>query len=270
MYLIRTLGNSITAFFRNECFYLAASIAYFLIVSLVPLGLLLVALFGYMLGGNQELYDFLLSKLVGFFPTVTSGIAGELSNLITYNKGISFITFFIYSFLALQLFYSVERAMDVIFKVPKKRHFLLSLFWTMFIVTLVIIFWVISFTVSSVAGFFYDHPVNIFGVQVGYRAAILLKYVAPFVLILLTFTTVFKIVPHVKVYTRHAFAGAMLVTVLWELAKHLFTWVVSNIGYIGTIYGSLTTFILFLLWMYYLSCIFLLGGQFVNNLSNKK
>ena len=269
MYLIKTLGRSVTSFFRNECFYLAASIAYFLIVSLVPLSLLLVALFGYVLGGNQELYNFLLAKLVGFFPAVTSGITGELSNLITY-KGISLITFFIYGFLALQLFYSIERAMDVIFHVPKKRHFLLSLFWTIFIVTLVILFWVMSFTVSSVAGFFYDHPMNVLGMQLGYRAAILLKYVAPFVMILLTFTTVFKIVPHVKVHARDAFAGALLVTVLLELAKHLFTFVVKNIGYIGTIYGSLTTFILFLLWMYYVSCIFLLGGQFVNNLSNKE
>lgn len=270
MYLIRTLGSSVTAFFRNECFYLAASIAYFLIVSLVPLGLLLVALFGYMLGGNQELYSFLLSKLAGFFPAVTSGITDELGNLITYKQGISLITFFIYSFLALQLFYSIERAMDLIFSVPKKRHFLLSLFWAVFIVTLVIVFWVISFTVSTAAGFFYDHPMSMMGIELGYNAAILLKYVAPFVLVLLTFTTVFKIVPHVKVHTRHAFAGAMLVTVLWELAKHLFTLVVKNIGYIGTIYGSLTTFILFLLWMYYLSCIFLLGGQFVNNLSRKE
>ena len=266
MYLIRTLGSSVTSFFRNECLNLAASIAYFLIVSLVPLSLLLVTLFGYMLGGNQELYNFLLSKLVDFFPAVTSGITDELSNLITY-KGISFVTFFIYSFLALQLFYSIERAMDVIFKVPKKRHFLLSFLWTILIVTLVIFFWVISFTVSSLAGFFYEHPMNVWGMQFGYRAAILLKYVAPFVLVLLTFTTVFKIVPHVKVHTRHAFAGAMLVTVLWELAKHLFTFAVRNLTYIGTIYGSLTTFILFLLWMYYVSCIFLLGGQFVNNLS---
>ena len=270
MYLLKTLGNSITSFFRNECFYMAASIAYFLIVSLVPLSLLLVALFGYVLGGNQELYNFLLTKLVGFFPAVTSGITGELSNLITFNKGISVITFFIYGFLALQLFYSIERSMDVIFKVPKKRHFLLSFLWTILIVTLVIVFWVISFTVSSVAGFFYEHPINVWGMQLGYRAAMLLKYVAPFVVVLLTFTTVFKIVPHVKVHTKHALAGAMLVTVLGELAKHLFTFVVKNIGYIGTIYGSLTTFILFLLWMYYLSCIFLLGGQFVNNLSQKE
>ncbi len=268
MYLIKSLGNSLTSFFRNECFYLAASIAYFLIVSLVPLSLLIVALFGHLLGGNQELYRYLLSRLINFFPAVTSGITNELRNLITY-KGISMITFFIYGFLALQLFYSVEHAMNVIFKVPKKRHFLLSLFWTIFIVTLVIIFWLLSFTVSSIAGVFRQHPMNVFGIQIGYRAAILLKYVAPFVLVLLTFTTVYKIVPRVKVSLRDAFSGALLVTVLWELAKHFFTWSVKNIAFIGTIYGSLTTFILFLLWMYYLSCLFLLGGEFVNNISRK-
>jgi membrane protein len=154
--------------------------------------------------------------------------------------------------------------MDVIFKVPKRRHFLLSLLWTILIVTLVIIFWVMSFTVSSLADVFRAYSINIFGVAVSESAAIFLKYVAPFVLILLTVTTVYKIVPHVRISTRYAFAGALLVTVLWEAAKHIFTLLVSNVSYIGTIYGSLTTFILFLLWMYYLSCIFLLGGEFVN------
>lgn len=269
MIFFRHIANSVTSFFRDECFYLAASIAYFLIVSLVPLSLLMVAMFGYILGGNQELYHYLLSKLINFFPSVTSGITNEIKNLITY-KGISYITFFIYGFLALQLFYSVEHSMNVIFKVPKKRHFLLSLFWTICIVTLVIFFWLISFTVSSLAGVFSQHPMDFMGVAVSYKAGILMRYVAPFVLVLLTFTTVFKIVPHVKVHTKDAFAGAMLVTVLWELAKHLFTWTVKNLAYIGTIYGSLTTFILFLLWMYYLSCIFLLGAEFVNSLSRRE
>jgi YihY family inner membrane protein len=233
----------------------------------VPLGLLVVALFGHMLGANQELYDFLLSKLINFFPSVTSGITNELRNVITY-KGISFITFIIYSFFALQLFYSIERAMDVIFNVPKKRHFLFSLLWTILIVTLVIVFWFLSFTVSSVAGLIFKFP-DIFAIGLKYKAVFLIRFVAPFVVVLLTFTAVYKIVPHVRVHIRHAFAGAMLLTVCWELAKHLFTWFVTNLAYVGTIYGSLTTFILFLLWMYYLSCIFLLGGEFVKSLSRR-
>lgn len=268
MGIFKVLGRGITDFFRDDCFYLSASIAYFLIVSLVPLGLFIIALFGYVLGGDQELFSFLQSKLINFFPAVTAGITNELRKLITY-KGISIITFFIYGFLALQLFYSVEHAMDVIFKVPKKRHFLLSLFWAVNIVTLIILFWLFSFAVSSFAVIIRQHPVNIFGIQLDTKVAILVKYVAPFVLVLLTFTAVYTIVPHVKVSLRNAFAGAMLVTVLSEFAKHVFTWLVRNISYIGTIYGSLTTFILFLLWMYYLSCIFLLGGELVNSLRKK-
>jgi hypothetical protein len=125
MYLIRSLGSSVSSFFRDECHHLAASMTYFLILSIVPLGLLLVSLFGHILGENQELYRYLLSKVTTFFPDVTSGITDEMKKLITY-KGISIITFFIYGFFALQLFYSAEHAMDVIFRVPKKRHFLFS------------------------------------------------------------------------------------------------------------------------------------------------
>ncbi len=253
MRFIKVFGKSITAFFRDDCFYLAASIAYFLILSMVPLSLLIIALYGHIMGESEEVYRF------------TSGITNELRNVITF-KGISWITIFIYGFLSIQLFSSLERAMDVIFKAPKKRHFLLFLLWTIIIVTLVIIFLFLSFTLSSFAGTFKG---NILGIEIGYKAGIFLKYIAPFLLVLSTFTAIYKIVPKGKISLRDAFAGALLVTVLWEFAKHLFTWVVKNVSYIGAIYGSLTTFILFLLWTYYIACIFLLGGEFVKNFSGK-
>lgn len=268
MYFLRSLGRSIPAFVKDECFYLAASISYFLIVSLVPLSLLVVTLFGYLLGRNEDIYNFALSRLINFFPSVTSGITNELKKIITY-KGISMVTFFIYGFLSLQLFYSMEHALNVIFKVPQKRHFLLSIFWTIFMVTLVIIFLILSFIVSSMAGIFRQYSINILGVEIGYKASIFLKYIAPFLLVLSTFAAIYMIVPRVKVSLKHAFSGALLVTGLWELAKHFFTWYVKNVIQFGTIYGSLTTFILFLLWMYYFSCIFLLGGEFVSNLSKE-
>ena len=265
MYLLKIFGKSIKAFFKDDCFYLAASIAYFLILSMVPLSLLIIALYGHIMGVNEEVYQFSLSRLISFFPSVTSGITNELRNVITF-KGISWITIFIYGFLSIQLFSSLERAMDVIFKAPKRRHFLLFLLWTVIIVTLVIIFLFLSFTLSSFAG---TVKGNIFGVEVGFKAAIFLKYIAPFLLVLSTFTAIYKIVPKGKIPLKDAFAGAFLVTFLWEFAKHFFTWVVKNVSYIGAIYGSLTTFILFLLWTYYISCIFLLGGEFVKNLNGK-
>jgi len=268
MNYLKVFGRSLTAFFRDDCFYLAASIAYFLIMSLVPLSLLIISLYGHIIGGNEEIYRFSLSRLISFFPAVTEGITNELKNIITF-RGISWITIIVYGFLSLQLFYSIERAMDVIFKIPRRRHFLLFILGTVLIVTLVIIFLFLSFTVSSLSGAFREYPLNVFGVALGSKAGIFIKYIAPFLLVLATFTAVYKVVPKAKVPVRNAFSGALLVTVLWELAKFAFTWVVRNASYIGAIYGSLTTFILFLMWMYYISCIFLLGGEFVKSLGGK-
>lgn len=268
MHIVKALGRSITGFIRDECFYLAASISFFLIVALVPLSLLIISLFGHLIGYNPEVYQFAVSWLVNTFPSVTSGITNELGNIITF-KGISFITLFIYAFISLQLFYAIEHSMNVIFKVPKRRHFLLSLFWSVCIIMLFITFLLLSFTLSSTAGFFIRNTFSILGVKVGYKAGIFIGYVAPSLLVLATFTAVYLIMPSVEISLRHAFMGSVFVTLLWELAKHFFTWYVKNIIHFGAIYGSLTTFILFLLWVYYMSAIFLLGGEFVNKLNRR-
>lgn len=268
MHLIKSLGRSILTFFQDECFHLAASISFFLILSLVPLSLLIITLFGYLIGENQDIYQFTLSGLVNLFPAVTNGITAELKKIIIY-KGISILMLFVYGLISLQFFYSMEHAINVIFKIPRKRHFLLSIFWSIFIVTLVFIFLLLSFTISSLARIFEEYPLSIIGLEIGYKAGILLKYIAPFILVLMTFMAIYVIIPRIKVSWRNAFTGALFVTVMWELAKYFFTLYVKNIIHIGTIYGSLTTFILFLLWIFYSSCIFLLGAEFVSNLQRR-
>jgi uncharacterized BrkB/YihY/UPF0761 family membrane protein len=184
MRFIKVFGKSITAFFRDDCFYLAASIAYFLILSMVPLSLLIIALYGHIMGESEEVYRFSLSRLISFFPSVTSGITNELENIITF-KGISWITIFIYGFLSIQLFSSLERAMDVIFKAPKRRHFLLFLLWTTQP-------WLSSSCFIGVHS--RVRSGKYFGLEIGYKAAIFLKYIAPFLLVLSTFTAIYKIV----------------------------------------------------------------------------
>ena len=262
------IGKSIAAFFKDECIYLAASISYFSIVSLVPLSLLIITSYGYFLGQNEALYQFTLSGLVNLFPAVTKGITAELKNIITY-KGISLLMLFVYGVLSLQLFYSMEHALNIIFRVPQKRHFLLSIFWSILIVTIVIMLLLISFTASSVVVLAKNYLEYFLGLKTGLKTDILLKYVVPFILVFLTFTVIYVIIPRIRISWGNAFKGAFLVTVMWEAAKYLFTWYVRNVIQSGTIYGSLTTFILFLVWFYYSSCIFLFGAEVVNNLQRK-
>ncbi|MBI4844021.1 MAG: YihY/virulence factor BrkB family protein [Nitrospirae bacterium] len=254
--------RSLKAFIKDDCLYLSASIAYFLIVSLVPLSLLIVSLFGYFLGESPDFFQYAVSRLMSAFPSVTRDVTAELRNLIIY-KGISPLTFLVYCFLSIQLFYSIEDAMNVIFNIPKKRHFFISFFWYVIIVTLVMFFLMTAFVMSSFASIFLNYPMEIFGIAVGLKLAIFLKYIVPYLLVISVFTVIFMIVPKVKVNPKYAFSGALLVTILWDFGKQVFTWYVKNVAHLGMIYGSLTTFIIVLLWGYYSTCIVLLGGEFV-------
>ncbi|UCF87351.1 MAG: YihY/virulence factor BrkB family protein, partial [Nitrospiraceae bacterium] len=123
MYVIKALGRSVVAFLKDQCVYLSASISFFAILAIIPLSLLIITFFGYLIGENQTLYEFALSRLIGLFPTVTEEITTELGNVITY-KGISVFMVCIYSILSIQLFYSLEHAMNIIFRIPKRRQLL--------------------------------------------------------------------------------------------------------------------------------------------------
>ncbi|MBI4699444.1 MAG: YihY/virulence factor BrkB family protein, partial [Nitrospirae bacterium] len=131
------------------------------------------------------------------------------------------------------------------------------------------IFLLFSFTASSVVVLAKNYLAHFLGLKTGLKTDILLRYIMPFILVFLTFTVIYVIIPRIRISWLNAFKGALLVTVMWEAAKYFFTWYVRNVTHLGTIYGSLTTFILFLVWFYYSSCIFLFGAEVVNNLQRK-
>ncbi|MBI5025639.1 MAG: YihY/virulence factor BrkB family protein [Nitrospirae bacterium] len=264
MYWVKVAGKSISAFFKDGCINLAASLSYFFILAIIPLSILVITAIGYFLGQHQDLYLYALAGLINLFPKVTNEITEEFRKVIIF-KGISGVTLILYGLLSFELFSSMENSMNIIFKVSKKRPFVLSLLFSFIVVTLVIVFLLASFGVTTVALLFKKYPIEVFGIKMGYKAGVFLRYVAPFILVLLTFTAVFMIIPRIKVPFRSAFIGAVFTTVLWEVAKHFFTWYVKYVIRLGSIYGSLTTFILVLLWLYYSSCIFLLGAEIVNN-----
>jgi len=55
-----------------------------------------------------------------------------------------------------------------------------------------------------------------------------------------------------------------------EAAKYIFTFYVVKVVRLGAVYGPLSAFIIFLLWVFYSSCIFLIGAETVHNLEARK
>jgi membrane protein len=93
-----------------------------------------------------------------------------------------------------------------------------------------------------------------------------LQKVGTFLLSWLVFTLFFVLVPNRRVRFRDALIGALLSTVLFSLAKAGFVAYVSNTNY-KVIYGALATVPIFLLWLYLVWIVVLLGASLAASLT---
>ncbi len=266
---VKIISKSFIDFFRDNGVMLAGSISYFAMMTIVPFCLFLITLLGYILGKYHGFYDYFSHRLIEFFPEITSGIIKELNKLISY-KAIGTLSLLLYGFLSIQVFASLENALNIIFKVKKKRSFFLSLIFSIIMITFIIITIFISFTATSLIPLLKNLKHTFPTLRIGLITVFLIKYIVPFTTVLLAVTIMYLFFPKSKVKTKHALSGAIFTTILLEIAKHVFTWYVGSVVKFGTIYGPLSAFIVFLLWVFYSSCIFLIGAEIVHNLNPSK
>ncbi len=269
MRMVRVISRSFLDFFRDNGLMLAGSLSYFTIMALVPLCLFLVTVFGYFLGQYPDFYKFFLAKLTGFFPSVTRDITDDLTKIISY-KGLGKFSLLLYGVLSFQVFASMESALNIIFKVKKRRNFIFSIIVSLVVVTLIIVLLTVSFAAASFIPFLKTLGSDFSIIKIGKITKFLVQFVLPFVLVLFSIMLLYVVVPKTKVALTSALRGAFFATVMLEVAKHAFTWYVINVAQFGKIYGPLTAFVMFLLWMFYSSGIFLIGAEIVHNLGNQK
>lgn len=269
MKYLKIIIRSFIDFFKDGGIMLAGSISYFSMMALVPLCLFLIAVFGHLLGRYYGFYEFLSTRLINFFPTITKGITTELGKLVTF-KGIGTFSFILYGILSLQVFASVENALNKIFEVKKNRSFFWSVILSLTIVTLVILMILVSFVTTSLIPLLKTLRPIFPELRIGVLTGFIIGYVVPFLMVFFTITVMYIFFPKTNVKIRNAFAGSLFATIFLEIAKHVFTWYVGSVIKFGTIYGPLTAFVVFLLWIFYSSCIFLIGAEMVHNLSTRR
>ncbi|MEW6068574.1 MAG: YihY/virulence factor BrkB family protein [Nitrospirota bacterium] len=264
MKYLKIIFKSLLDFLKDGGIILAGSISYFSMTAILPLCLFLVTIFGYIIGQHEGFYKFLSGRLIHFFPEITSEITTQLGKLIAF-KGIGIISLVLYVILSFPVFSSIENALNIIFKVKQKRHFFWSIMLSLVIIALIMFILFVSFTATSFIPILKTLKPVFPELRIGLITGFLIRYIVPFFMVLFTATIMYIFLPKTKVRISHAFTGALFTAIFLEIAKHIFTWYVGNVAQFGTIYGPLSAFIMFLLWVYYSSCVFLIGAEIVYN-----
>lgn len=264
---MKLILRSLVAFYRDDGPLHAGSIAYFFLMSFAPFCLLLIAIFGYFLGDNKEFYEFFATRLMRFFPEATSEISVGLAAIVTYRK-IGILTLIVYAFFSYLLYSSLETAVHVIFQERAKRSRLVSVIMSFVMISLIAGFISVSFAATSAVEILKLAILDKMGLQIGIFTAFLIRFLIPILLVFIVVTTLYKFLPIKRTTLRSAVRGGLFTAIFLEAARHLFTfYVVKTAAQFGSIYGSLSSLVIFLLWIFYAACIFLVGAEMVEMLN---
>jgi membrane protein len=257
--------RSIDAFFKHHCPQLAASISYYALLSIFPAAILMVAIFGVVIGDDEartEVVDFLFESL----PLSEGEGRKDLEKIVdgvtsnTGTLGVVGLLGVLYS--ASALMGAIRNSLAIIGERERQRPPLRAKALDLLLVLGLGILIVLSFAATLVRGFAVDLSKDLgFTGRVIDEALNAFGFLIPFTLSLIAFTVILTVIPYPRPRLRDVWPGVLLAAVGLELAQRGFTLYLENFGNYSAIYGSLGAVITFLVFIYIAAMVFLLGAE---------
>ena len=124
-FFFRMLFGAVSDFRRHGCMSLAASLAFFTLLSFFPLVFILLYVIGFFVSQDRIGDEFLLNFLEGFFPRLGAELANEIKR-VAAEQVVRQVVLLTFAWFGLLVFYEVDYAVNVAFETQRKRHPLLS------------------------------------------------------------------------------------------------------------------------------------------------
>ena len=254
------------AFQANQGLLLAGAVAYYALLSIVPLLILTVIALSHVVD-QAELLQTLGRYLEWLVPGQSQAIVQELASFLAHRELIGWVLLATMLFFSSLAFTVLESAMSVIFHhraSRRRRHFLVSaLIPYGYILCLGFGMLLVTLVAGSLQSMGLER-VDLLGRSWslgGVSGALL--YLLGLAGEIFVLTSVYLVMPVGRLSLRHALLGGVTAALLWELSRHALVWYFATLSQIGTVYGSLTTAIAVLLSLELAATLLLLGAQVI-------
>jgi membrane protein len=254
------------AFRRNQGVMLAGAVAYYTLLSIVPLLILLV--FGLSRAVPQ---DELLATIGRYLDLVVPSAGGAVVSALdafldtgVVMSGILLVTLVVFSSLA---FTALENAFAVIFhhRLPvRHRHWFVSaVIPYCFIAVLGVGLLVVTLVAGALQALatreieWFGRPVTVDAMS----SAIL--YAIGFAGEVLLLASIYFFMPVGRISWRRALTGGLVAGALWELTRHALVWYFASLSQVRLVYGAFATTIAILLSLEIAATVLLLGAQVI-------
>jgi membrane protein len=259
--------QTLKAFRANQGLLLAGAVAYYALLSIVPLLILTVIALSYVID-QAELLVTLGRYLEWLVPGQSKSIVAELTNFLDHREVIGWVLLATMIFFSSLAFTVLENAMSVIFihrVAIRRRHFLVSALipycYILFLGLGVLLVTLVSGSLQAMG----HESVDFLGRHwsLGGVSGVLL-YLLGLGGEIFVLTSVYLVMPVGRLSLRHALIGGLTAALLWEITRHVLVWYFATLSQVGVVYGSLTTAIAVLLSLDLAATLLLLGAQVIS------
>lgn len=258
--------NTLSRFGANQGLLLAGAVAYYALLSLVPLAILSVIALSHWLP-QATVVATLGHYLEWLVPSQSQAVVADIEEFLDHRVAIGSLLLATMLFFSSLAFSVLEKAMAVIFahrKAAQTRHALVSAILPYsFVLLLGLILLAVSI-VSVVLQTMAQENLHLLGRDWSLRglSGILLHGLGLATEIALL-TLFYLILPVGRTRLRHAVVGAATATLIWEGVRRILIWYFTTLSKASIVYGSLTTAVVALFSMEIAATLLLFGAQVI-------
>jgi membrane protein len=253
-------------FKANQGLLLAGAVAYYTLLSIVPLLILLLIVLSHFTD-----VDPLLATLSLYLELVVPGqskaLVDELASFLAHRDVIGPVLLATLIFFSSLAFTVLENSMSVIFfhrVAIRRRRFLVSaLIPYCYILILGLGLLVVTIVSGALQALASEDVLLLGQLRSLGRLSGFLLYAMGVVGEVLVLTSIYMVMPVGRLSWRRALVGGIAAGVLWEITRHALLWYFSGLSQVKTVYGSLATAIFVLLSLEIAATILLVGAQVI-------
>lgn len=241
----------------------AASIAYLAIFSFFPLVLFLVSVLGFVLnqiGSPEEIAKFITDAL----PVSGDLVYNNLVQILNARSISGIIGLVGLIWAASSVFTATSLNINRAWTIAPRRNIFQHRFFALIMIFTLLLFtagWIFSHVMLSLIPnivFPFIGQINIFDTSIWEFIGKWLPWVLGFFILF----GLYYLIPNMKVAIREAFWGAIIASVMINLATRLFTWFIgSGLASFEVIYGSLGAGFALVTWVYLCAAIVIIGAH---------
>lgn len=265
MKVIITLAKRIG---RHHLSDVAAQMAYFLLLALFPMLIVLVMILSYIHIDTAGIGEF-LKRLI---PEQSVRLIIGTLNEVIKDKSVAILSVGMLAAFwgSLKGSNALIKGINIVYHSLGTRHiivnYLIAIVTTISIPLIIVITLVFLITGQFIQNFL----LKIFPSIEIFRGVISwIRLVFPLLVTALFFFGFYKIAPAIKVRFRDVLMGTIFTTISWYLASALFSMYIASIGNYSKFYGSLGSVVILMLWLYFSSMIILIGAE-INAMFHEK